>query len=262
MHSPGGPPDLMKVAAIQYDIAWNNRDTNFRHVTSLLRSAKSAGVDFAVLPEMFSTGFVVDSQESGEPIGGPSSQFLIDMASDLSMWIAGSCPEYDTDDPRPYNSLVIASPEREVFRYRKIHPFTYGGEDRHYRAGNSFLTVPINGLRVSFFVCYDLRFADEFWNLAHQTDLYVIPANWPTSRREHWLALLTARAIENQAFVLGCNRIGTGGGLDYSGESRIIDPLGKTIGHGTSQEMILTADISAQTVIDVRKKFPFLADRR
>lgn len=252
----------MKVAAIQYDIAWNNRDANFSHLTTLLQRAKTNDVDFAVLPEMFSTGFIVDSQDSAEPTDGPSSQFLATMARDLSIWIAGSCPEYDTDDPRPYNSLVVASPTGEVFRYHKIHPFTYGGEDRHYRPGKSFLTIPINGVRVSFFVCYDLRFADEFWQLAHQTDLYVVPANWPTTRREHWLSLLTARAIENQAFVLGCNRIGTGGGLHYSGESRIVDPLGKNIAESSSEELILTANVNADVVKQVRTKFPFLADRR
>jgi len=115
---------------------------------------------------------------------------------------------------------------------------------------------------VSMFVCYDLRFADEFWRLAPDTDLYLVPANWPASRREHWLALLKARAIENQAFVAGCNRVGTGGGLDYSGDSRIFDPLGATVAEADGSETIITAEITRDRVREVREQFPFLRDRR
>ena len=114
------------------------------------------------------------------------------------------------DDRRPYNSFVLAGPDGTVHRYRKIHPFTYGGEDKHVRPGDELVTVEIGGLRVSPFVCYDLRFADEFWQRAAQTDVYLVPANWPASRRLHWQTLLQARAIENQAYVVGCNRVGDG----------------------------------------------------
>lgn len=252
----------MKIAAIQYDIVWNNREANFTQLTPLLQQAQGLGARFVVLPEMFSTGFIVDSESIGEPLNGPSATYLSTMSQRLDMWIAGSCPECDTDDPRPFNSLVVASPDGEIFRYKKIHPFTYGGEDRFYRPGDSFLSVIIDDLRVSFFICYDLRFADEFWSLAHDTDLYVVPANWPTSRREHWLTLLQARAIENQAYVVGCNRVGTGGGLHYSGDSRIIDPLGRVLQAGGLNGDILIADTSSELVNDVRNRYPFLRDRR
>jgi predicted amidohydrolase len=112
------------------------------------------------------------------------------------------------------------------------------------------------------FVCYDLRFANEFWSLAENTDAFVIPANWPESRREHWISLLTSRAIENQAYVIGCNRVGDGGGLHYVGDSRIIDPLGTVIANAASDATIIYADIDAHTVTAVRQKFPFLQDRR
>jgi predicted amidohydrolase len=112
------------------------------------------------------------------------------------------------------------------------------------------------------FVCYDLRFANEFWALAENTDAYVIPANWPESRREHWISLLTSRAIENQAYVIGCNRVGTGGGLNYVGDSRVIDPLGKVVADAASDETIIYAEIDPQIVSTVRRKFPFLQDRR
>ena len=252
----------MKVAAIQHDIAWADRDANFHHLEPLIRHAVQEGADFIILSEMFSTGFVVDRDDIGETTGGPSSQFLSRMATELNVWICGSCPEIEPDDERPFNSLVIAHPNGTTDRYRKIHPFTYGGEDKHFRAGADFLTITINDLRVSFFVCYDRRFANEFWALANDTDLYVIPANWPESRREHWMSLLVARAIENQAYVVGCNRVGDGGGLHYSGDSLIVDPQGNILAKGHADEVVLLAEISATRVTETRERFPFLRDRR
>ena len=118
------------------------------------------------------------------------------------------------------------------------------------------------GLRVSLFVCYDLRFADEFWQLALDTDVYLVPANWPAKRRLHWQSLLQARAIENQAYVVGVNRVGDGGGLAYSGDSRIVDPLGELLVTAAETETILLADVSAARVADTRDHFRFLQDRR
>lgn len=251
----------MKVASIQHDIVWADREANFSRLRSLVAEAASNGARLMVLSEMFSTGFVVDRDDIGEPTGGPSSTFLSSVAREHDIWIAGSCPETTPDDRRPFNSLVLAAPDGTQHRYAKIHPFTYGGEDAHFRPGSSHVTVPVDDLRVSLFVCYDLRFADEFWALAPSTDLYLVPANWPASRREHWMALLRARAIENQAWVVGSNRVGEGGGLTYVGDSRIVDPLGTETVAGPG-ECIVYADISAQSVADVRARFPFLQDRR
>jgi predicted amidohydrolase len=211
---------------------------------------------------MFSTGFVVDQNDIGEPEGGVSSQFLSQMAVQNKVWIGGSCPEVANDDPRPFNSFVLVSPQGVQHRYHKIHPFTFGGEDTHFRPGTDFVTVNVDGIRVTLFVCYDLRFADEFWTTAADTDVYLVPGNWPASRREHWMALLRARAIENQAFVIGCNRVGTGGGLTYAGDSRVINPLGEVIAEAQDQATILYADISAEEVQTVRTTFPFMQDRR
>lgn len=252
----------MKIAVIQHDIAWADRDANFVALTPVIAQAADNGAQLIVLSEMFSTGFVVDRDDIGEALGGPSSQFLSRLAKEHNVTVCGSCPEVHDGDPRPFNSLVVAHPNGTCDRYSKIHPFTYGGEDKHFRAGDSFVTITVNDVRVSLFVCYDLRFANEFWALAENTDAYVIPANWPESRREHWIALLTSRAIENQAYVIGCNRIGSGGGLKYVGDSRVVDPLGKTIADAESRETIIYADIDAPTVAAVRQKFPFLQDRR
>ena len=252
----------MKVAAIQHDVQWADRETNFRHLEILVADAAAVGAHFVVLTEMFSTGFVVDRDDIGEQHGGPSSQFLQRMAREHNVWIAGSCPEVASDDPRPYNSLIVASPGGETHRYNKIHPFTYGGEDKHFRAGTQQETVAVGDLRVSLSVCYDLRFADEYWRQAPDTDLYIVPANWPASRREHWMALLRARAIENQAYVIGCNRVGDGGGLHYSGDSMIINPLGEVLAQGGDAQTILFAEVDPGVVSSTREKFPFLQDRR
>ncbi|MFM7685186.1 MAG: nitrilase-related carbon-nitrogen hydrolase [Actinomycetota bacterium] len=256
----------MRLAAVQHDIVWNDRAANFARLAPMIAAAAAGGARLVLLSETFSTGFAVDNPELGEPEGGPSAQFLMAQAALHGVWVAGSCPEVPADsdpaDRRPANSFVLAGPDGTVHRYHKIHPFTFGGEDQHFRPGGPFTQVEVEGVRISLFVCYDLRFADEFWGLAPTTDLYLVPANWPETRRSHWMALLQARAIENQAYVVGCNRVGEGGGLRYSGDSRIVDPLGELLATGSQGETILFADIEPATVAAVRDRFRFLPDRR
>jgi predicted amidohydrolase len=256
----------MRVAAIQHDIVWCDRDANFTHLAPLIAGAAGSGARLILLSETFSTGFATDRDDLGEPEGGPSSRFLTEQAQLHGVWVGGSCPEIPAeapaDDQRPFNTLVLAAPDGTQHRYRKIHPFTYGGETKHFRAGDQFVTVDVEGLRVTLFVCYDLRFADEFWQLANETDVYLVPANWPEARRLPWMALLQARAIENMAYVVGCNRVGSGNGLPYCGDSRIIDPLGEVLASATQTESILLADITAERVAEVRDRFRFLQDRR
>ncbi|MCU1395641.1 MAG: putative carbon-nitrogen hydrolase [Ilumatobacteraceae bacterium] len=263
MSDPGA--DTVRIAALQHDIEWGDRDANFAHLAPMIRSAAGSGARLALLTETFSTGFVTD-RAIGEPEGGPSSQFIVEQAAANGLWVGGTCPEIPADadpsDQRPFNSFVLAGPDGTVHRYRKIHPFTYGGEDQHFRGGDTLITIEIVGLRVSPLICYYLRFADEFWQLAKTTDVYLVPANWPEARRLHWQALLQARAIENQAYVVGCNRVGEGGGLAYSGDSRIVDPLGELLVTAARTESILLADISAAHVAATRERFQFLRDRR
>jgi predicted amidohydrolase len=254
------------LALVQHDIVWNDREANFARLAPMVAAAAAGGAALVLLTETFSTGFAVDNPHLGEPEGGPSAQFLQAQARQHGVWVCGSCPEIPADsdpaDHRPANSFVLAGPDGTVHRYHKIHPFTYGGEDAHFRAGNRLVQVEIDGVRISPFVCYDLRFADEFWGLATTTDLYLVPANWPEPRRQHWMALLQARAIENQAYVAGCNRVGEGGGLKYVGDSRIVDPLGELLATGSQGETILFADIEPARVAEVRDRFRFLPDRR
>ena len=253
----------MKVAAIQHDIAWCDRDTNFGQLAPMIASAAKGGARLVVLTETFATGFAVENTDVAEPVGGPISQFLAQQAVLNNIWVAGSCLEQSTnDDTRMVNAFVVVSPSGEQFRYHKIHPFTYGGEAQHVQPGESRVILDIEGVRTSLFICYDLRFADEFWSVAEQTDLYLVPANWPIKRQAHWTALLRARAIENQAYVIGCNRIGEGRAVSYGGESVIYDPWGAEIAKADSTSTIIYAEIDPAVVSETRSKFPFLQDRR
>ncbi|MGO9876687.1 MAG: carbon-nitrogen family hydrolase [Acidimicrobiia bacterium] len=252
----------MKIAALQHDIVWENRDANFARLAPMIAAAASGGAQLVVLTEMFSTGFSMNVDLVAELRGGPSSSFLSGQACAHGVWVCGSFPERATAGARPFNQLVLAAPDGSTYRYAKIHPFGYGAEPEHYAAGQTFLTVDVEGVRCTFFVCYDLRFADEFWGLAAGTDCYVVIANWPRQRRAHWSALLKARAIENQAFVVGVNRVGTGDGLIYVGESVILDPLGESISSAGDGECAIAGDVDPARVASVRDKYPFLRDRR
>jgi predicted amidohydrolase len=256
----------VRVAAVQHDIVWHDREANFDHLAPMVAGAAASGARVVLVTETFSTGFSFDTPGIAEPEGGPSSQFLASMASTHGVWVGGSCPEVapdaPADDQRPSNVFVLVSPDGVQHRYRKIHPFSHADEERYVRAGEEFVTVDVDGLRCSLFVCYDLRFADEFWALARGSDAYFVVANWPAKRRLHWSTLLRARAIENQAYVVGVNRVGSGGGLDYSGDSAIIDPLGEILATGAGVETILLADLDAAHVAATRDHFRFLQDRR
>jgi predicted amidohydrolase len=249
------------VAGVQHDIVWERPEENFALLAPRIERAAADGARLVVLTEMFSTGFSMKTDRIAEPVDGPSARFLVDQARSNGVWVCASVPERTDAADRPFNQLILAAPDGTTHRYAKIHPFTYGREQEHYAAGEDFLTVDVEGTRCSFFVCYDLRFADEFWALADRTDCYVVPANWPASRAGHWTALLQARAIENQAYVVGVNRVGNGGRLHYAGDSMIVDPLGGFIQAGDG-EMVITATVDPDRVRSVRAEFPFLQDRR
>jgi len=255
----------MRVAAIQHDIVWEQPEQTREHVRPLIAKAAADGARLIVLAEMFATGFSMQPERIAEDEGGPSEQYLLDAAAEHDAYLVASIAQRGPDG-NYRNNAIVATPAGTVTRYAKIHPFSFAGEHERYTAGTERCTVTIEGLRVSPFVCYDLRFADEFWALAHDTDVYVVPANWPTPRHEHWRTLLRARAIENQAYVVGVNRVGAVRELGHSGGSAIIDPLGTVLAGDDpadeSREAVYCADIDPATVRDVRAKFPFLADRR
>jgi len=250
----------MRVALLQMDLAWEDVAENHRRARRLLEEAARKGARLAILPEMFSTGFSMKPEKIAQMQGGPSESFLRDSARELGLSIIASIPE--AGEPRPRNVALVVSPGGTVARYAKIHPFSFGGEHRHYVGGERVVTVPIEGVRVTPFVCYDLRFPEPFRVAAAETDLFVIVANWPDQRRDHWRTLLRARAIENQAFVAGVNRVGDGDGLHYVGDSVAIAPLGETLAEGGDKESVLYADVDTEKVSKLRARFPALDDRR
>lgn len=256
------PSGRLRVAAIQHDIVWEDAEATRERLVPKVTDAVAAGAGLVVLAEMFPTGFSMDTATVCEPPEGPSTAWMSTLAEIHGVHLAGSIPTADPELEMPVNRLVVASPDGTVATYDKIHPFSYGTEGEHYQGGDTFLVTEIDGVRLAWFVCYDLRFADEFWTLGPEVDGFVIPANWPRQRREHWTSLLRARAIENLAYVVGVNRVGKdGNGLDHAGDSMIIDPFGEVIGAAAGVETMLLADLSAARVAQVRERYPFLDDR-
>ncbi len=261
----------MKVAAVQHDIVWEDPAANVARLAALVADAAHTGARLVALTEMFATGFSMAADRIAEEPDGPSATFLAEQAQEHQVWVCGSVPTRarpHAPSSLPTNSFVLAAPDGVLQRYDKLHPFGFAGEDEHYAAGELAFTFDVEGVRVTPFVCYDLRFADEWWAKAGETDLYVCVANWPAARRVHWSSLLRARAIENQAYVLGVNRVGigfdrAGGEVAHCGDSEIIDPLGAILA-ATDQdvEQVITADVEPPTVADVRRSLPFLRDRR
>ena len=252
----------MRIALVQFDIAWEDVAENHRRVAERLDRAADAGARLAILPEMFPTGFSMDAGRIAQKPGGATETFLREQAAARRMWLLGSLPEAGDGAGGPRNTALVVSPDGRVVRYSKIHPFTYAGEHRHYAAGDRVVTVTIEGARVTPFVCYDLRFPEPFRFAANETDLFVVVANWPDARREHWRTLLRARAIENLAYVAGVNRVGDGGRLHYAGDSALVDPWGETLAEGDGADRLLVGDVDPARVADARAKFPALGDVR
>ena len=250
----------MRIALVQMDLAWEDVDENHRRARLHLEEAQRRGARLALLPEMFCTGFSMRANRIAQPPGGPSETFLRETARELSLWILASIPE--AGEPRPRNMAILAAPDGSVTRYAKIHPFTFGGEHRVYTGGDRVVTVPVEDLRVTPLVCYDLRFPEPFRLAAADTDLFAVVANWPEPRREAWRTLPRARAIENLCYVAGVNRVGEGGGLRYAGDSAVISPWGEVLVEGTDAEEVLVCDVDPGVVRDARAKFPALDDRR
>jgi len=260
----------MRVVGVQHRIEWHDPDATMARVQPQIGYAVAAGGDLVCLTEMFSTGFSMDTDTVVESVDGPSSAFLGREAAAASersgraIHLAASVPILDPEvnPDLPVNRLMLYGPEGLVAKYDKLHPFSLSGEDKHYAAGTDPLTVSINGTRVSFLVCFDLRFAYSFWDLAFETDLFVVVANWPARRRLHWQTLLRARAIENLAYVLGVNRVGDdGNGFGHAGDTMLISPAGETLASAAEIETLVMGDVDPGQVTAVRERFGFLDDR-
>jgi predicted amidohydrolase len=251
----------VKVAGIQCDVVWEDRGTNLKRFRPLIEKAAGDGARLVLLPEMFPTGFSMNTRRTAEEADGESARFLHEVAGETGAYVAGSFACRVPGLDKPTNRFLLADPRGEEVVYDKVHPFSYGGENEHYASGDRIVSFDIDGVRFTPFVCYDLRFADSFWGVAESTDCYVVVANWPRQRQSHWDDLLRARAIENQAYVIGVNRVGEGGRLDYVGGSVAYGPFGELVVQAGSEEATIVAEIDPGRVKEVRERFPFLADR-
>jgi predicted amidohydrolase len=250
----------MIVAGLQLDIAWEDPTENFRRTEALVREAVDRGAQVLVLPELFATGFSMRS-EAMATHAAEVRAFLADTAVEHDVWVIGGYAESGVE--RPANACGIFDPKGdEVLHYRKIHPFSLAGEPEHYEAGRDLLTLEIDGVRVTPMICYDLRFPELFRAAATATDLYVVIANWPIRRAHAWRTLLAARAIDDQAWVLGVNRVGEAEGHPHRGDTSLLDPWGEIVATLADAPGTVVGEVDAKVVSDAREHFSFLDDRR
>ena len=246
----------MKVSILQHDIAWGNPTENRQHLEQLIESAPEA--DLYVLPEMWSTGFATEPEGLAER-DDATLKWMKQMALRYDAALAGSVAV--EENGKFYNRLYFVKPDGMVEYYDKHHLFSYGGEDKHYACGNKRVVVEWRGVRFLLNVCYDLRFP-VWMRYCGDYDAMLCVANWPTVRIDSWNILLRARAIENQCFVVGVNRVGKDPNCEYCGCSAIINPYGQII-----VECERHKECSAEAVLDMqmlqayRAKFPALNEK-
>lgn len=246
----------MKVTILQRDIVWANPAANRKECDEAIN--RNAGADIYVLPEMFSTGFCTHPDGIAEPADSDTLQWMKDKAKETNAAIAGSVAV--TENSKFYNRFYFVHPDGKVQHYDKHHLFTYGGEHLRFTAGTERVVVEFRGVRILLEICYDLRFPVWARNRGDY-DMILYVASWPTPRVEAWSALLRARAIENQCYVGGVNRVGTDPSCQYCGGSVVIDPYGKTIAECEWDiECEATAEIDMDSLNAFRKKFPVLDD--
>ena len=249
--------DTLQLALIQADLAWEDKATNLQFFEDEIGKIKA---DIIFLPEMFTTGFSMKPEAFAEEMDGQSVNWMKTQASKSNAVITGSI--IIEDNGNYYNRLVWAQPNGEIITYNKRHLFSYAGEEKHYKAGSDRLIINYKGWKIFPQVCYDLRF--PVWsrnNLDYDLAFYV--ANWPERRSYPWTTLLKARAIENQCFLVGLNRVGDdGNGVSHSGDSMVIDPLGEPKASCTPGKVeTLLVEVSKEELDKVRNRFRFLADR-
>ena len=255
----------MRVACCQFDIAWEDKPANYARVRDLATKANLERGTLLLLPEMFATGFSMNADAIAETPDGPTAGFLADLARAHGLYVLGGLAlRGEKPGSRPRNEAMLFGPAgEEILRYAKVHRFSFAQEDRHYDAGEAPVSGDVGACRVQPTICYDLRFPELCrGKAARGAELICVIANWPAARESHWLALLKARAIENQAYVAAVNRCGRDPNVEYSGRSHIIDPRGEVIENAGNGETIIAADLELETLRDYRARFPALNDAR
>lgn len=245
-------PDL-ELALIQTTLIWHDPAANREHFQALLEQAR--GADLVILPEMFTTGFSMDSAELAEPEDGPSSIWLREQAQRIGAVICGSLI-IQAADGSYRNRLLWARPDGSFAYYDKRHLFRMAGEHKHYSAGDQQVVFDLKGWRVRPLICYDLRF--PVWSRdAGGTDLLLYTANWPGARRQHWNRLLPARAIENLCYVAAVNRVGEDGkGHGYTGDSQVLDFQGEALLTAGEDDGVFRTQLSSEALNAYRERFP------
>jgi omega-amidase len=244
-----------RLSIAQQPLAWNDPAANRAHFDELLKPLAGT-TDLVLMPEMFTTGFTMEPEQFAEAADGPTCAWLLDKARELDAAVGGSVAVKDQE--QHFNRFMLATPDGDLHTYDKRHLFRMGKEHRHYAVGRHALIVEWRGIRLCPQVCYDLRF--PVWSRRRpglEYDLLTYVANWPTSRRFAWINLLRARAIENQAFCVGVNRVGDDGkNVPHSGDSAILDFLGQPVVElaGTAQVVTVALDLVALRAF--RDRFP------
>ncbi|MHC4415828.1 MAG: nitrilase-related carbon-nitrogen hydrolase [Planctomycetota bacterium] len=250
----------MRVAAVQFDIAWENKPANHATVERMLSEAQIEPGTFVVLPELADTGF---SFNLDAIVDDRSLAWATGLARRLGIWLQPGFADRGPDG-KGRNCAAIISPRGEVVGvYHKVHPFSYGEETEHYAGGDRLLIRPCGGAAVCPLICYDLRFP-ELWRIAAAAgaEVFTIGASWPEPRTAHWQTLLAARAIENQAYVVGVNRVGSDPRLRYEGRSMIIPPGGDVVAEAGDGPAVLTCRLDVAALRRWREAFPALRDTR
>lgn len=249
----------LKITIFQAYLFWENIDKNLNNISIRLKTGVREKTDLIVLPEMFNTGFTMRAEELAEETNGKTMQWLAKTAKQYACVVCGSLIIKENNNF--YNRLIWMQPDGEYQYYDKHHLFTMGDEDKHYTAGNKPLIVSLKGWKIMLAICYDLRFPVWLRNQHNAYDLLLLVASWPDKRIAHWRTLIHARAIENQSYVIGVNRVGHDGNQVYhSGHSMCIDPHGNTIYYKPEDEDLYTFSINYQDLEKIRRQFPFLKD--
>lgn len=245
---------------LQADLFWENKEKNLRQFEQMLEAKGHR--ELVILPEMFNTGFSMRPELLAETMEGETVQWMRKMAVQHRIILAGSL--IIQEDKNYYNRLIWMQPNGTMASYDKRHRFTLAGEDRLFAAGEHRLITQANGWRILWQICYDLRF--PVWSRQQsgeqpEYDLLVYVANWPDKRAHAWRSLLVARAIENQCYVIGVNRVGVdGNGMEHLGDSMVVDPLGEVLVHITGVAGAETIMLQKEKLEEVRSRLPFWRD--
>ena len=254
----------MNVVALQFDLAWEDKEANFSKVRDLLTTLRPPTGSLVALPEMFATGFSMNATRIAELPGGPTGHFLSGIAREFQVCLVAGAAVRGVDDRAHNRALVIAPDGKLLASYAKMRLFSPGKEGDYYAAGDQPVVFSWDGCQVAPFICYDLRFPELFRVAAaqHRPELLIVIANWPAKRVHHWVRLLQARAVENQAFVLAVNRIGSDPYYSYAGRSLMIDPQGEIFADAGNAETCLSARLDLSALREYREGLPFLDDLR